>query len=171
MSDIVERLRTVVSDLADEAADEIELMRERIDKLKELNKVIGDHANNLVETVLKQDERIEELEKDCLADNQRETEYTMSDELYEEIDHPGSIVTWTFYIDDPEGERRLRECLDAPKVLRAVEDFERKIHRILDDEKDPEVWVQLNGYGALNRARDILFECFDHNDVTVPGWE
>ena len=71
MSDLVEELRDRAalimpdnpSGLLDSAADKIELLRERIDKLKELNKVIGDHANNLVETVLKQDERLAELEQ------------------------------------------------------------------------------------------------------------
>ena len=89
----------------------------------------------------------------------------MSDELYEEIDHPGSIVTWAFYIDDPEGERRLRECLDAPKVLQAVVDFERWLRGVAETNSMEEKRE------ALETARDVLFKCFTDNDVIVPGWE
>ena len=76
-----------------------------------------------------------------------------------------------FDLEDEEGERRLRECLDAPNVLRAVEDFEREIHEILKYSKGPEVWGKINGYAALDRVRDMLFECFAANNVIVPGWE
>ena len=85
----------------------------------------------------------------------------MSDELNEEHGFPGSIVTWTFYIEDLEGERRLRECLDAPNVLLAVEEFER--------------WLKLIGESnesySVDSIREMLFECFNNNGVTVPGWE
>jgi len=86
----------------------------------------------------------------------------MSDELHEESGFPGSIVTWTFYIDEPEGERKLRQCLDAPDVLLAVRDFERWLQNSIDSG-----WREV----PLESVRDRLFSCFLDNDVTVPGWK
>jgi len=39
--------------------------------------------------------------------------------------HVTNYVTWNFDMDDPEGERRLRECLDAPKWKGAVQEFDQ----------------------------------------------
>ena len=80
-------------------------------------------------------------------------------------DHPASLVTWHFYLDTDEGERRLRECLDAPKVLEAVWDFERWLKYAIDD-------CSTVGWDApLRMVRGKLFECFLDNDVRVPGFE
>ena len=76
-----------------------------------------------------------------------------------------------FYYNDSDSMSRFQQCMDAPRVLRAVEDFERKIHEILKYAKDPDVWGEINGYAGLDRARDMLFECFADNNVRVPGWE
>ena len=35
------------------------------------------------------------------------------------------LSTLTFNLDYPEGERRLRECLDAPKLKSAVQEFDQ----------------------------------------------
>lgn len=86
----------------------------------------------------------------------------MTDEIHEESGFAGNIVTWAFYIEEADGERRLRECLDAPNVLRAVEDFERWLREVRDaDWKTP----------PIESVRDKLFDCFMDNGVTVPGWE
>ena len=39
--------------------------------------------------------------------------------------HVTNYVTWNFDMDDPEGERRLRECLDAPKWKSAAQEFDQ----------------------------------------------
>jgi len=56
----------------------------------------------------------------CLPDNQLEMDG--NNELSN--DHIVSS-TLTFNLDDPEGERRLRECLDAPKWKSAVWEFDQ----------------------------------------------
>jgi len=63
--------------------------------------------------------------------------------------------------DDGEGERRLHECLDAPKVLRAVGEYEQWLSAVIDQ-----------GHGlSPEYTRDKLFDCFAENCVKVPGWE
>ena len=55
----------------------------------------------------------------CPPGNQLETDYNAAwsqDNI--------SWSTITFNLDDPEGERRLRECLDAPKWKSAVWEFD-----------------------------------------------
>ena len=70
-----------------------------------------------------------------------------------------------FDLEALEGERRLRECLDAPNVLRAVRDFERWWRSAAETNSMKEKRE------TLETARDVLFACFADNDVTVPGWE
>jgi hypothetical protein len=65
-----------------------------------------------------------------------------------------------------EGERRLRECLDAPKVLRAVREYERWLAGQIDNDRRTEETRE-----GLTLARDILFMYFNDHDVTIPGWE
>ena len=72
-----------------------------------------------------------------------------------------NIVTWRFYIDHPEGEHRLRQCMDAPNVLRAVEDFERWLRDI----------GEVHDKYSVEDIREMLFDCFNDNDVRVPGFE
>ena len=38
-------------------------------------------------------------------------------------------VTWKFNIEQPEGIRRLRECLDAPDVKGALSEFDNELRR------------------------------------------
>ena len=38
---------------------------------------------------------------------------------------PSTTASLTFNLDDPEGERRLRECIDAPRWKSAVWDFDQ----------------------------------------------
>lgn len=69
-------------------------------------------------------------------------------------------ATLHFYYYDPDSMRRLQECLQAPDVLLAVEEFEKWIDGFEYDHKvDAEV------------VRDKLFDCFNNYDVKVPGWE
>ena len=69
-----------------------------------------------------------------------------------------------FDLEDEEGERRLRECLDAPKVMSAIDEYARWLRNKVkygdDDaaEKLTEVW-------------DEWFECFISRGLSVPGWE
>ena len=58
---------------------------------------------------------------DCPPDNQREMD---NNAPHASKDWSG-YVTWRFNLDDPEGERRLRECLDAPKWKSAVWEFDQ----------------------------------------------
>ena len=67
--------------------------------------------------------------------------------------------------DDGEGERRLRECLDAPKVLRAVEDYTLWLRNRIkyggEDDADEK----------LTEAWNKLFKCFEDSGVRIPGFE
>ena len=107
---------------------------------------IGDPAMSLEEAL----DEIEELREQKM-DN-IDTDYGCA----------GSVVTWSFYVDDPDGEHRLRECLDAPNVLRAVREYERWLSETIDLG-----WNE----NLLKTARDKLFEIFNEENVTVPGWE
>ena len=44
---------------------------------------------------------------------------------------PSTTAALTFNLDDPEGERRLRECLDAPKWKSAVWEFDQWIRGLV----------------------------------------
>ena len=85
-------------------------------------------------------------------------------------DPPAVTATLRFNLDDPEGERRLRECLDAPKVKVAIWEFLNSpvngIHGILKYELDPEVWGNMNGYAALARVEEMLGEVFEYHGVS-----
>lgn len=69
-----------------------------------------------------------------------------------------------FNLDTDEGNRLLRECLDAPKVMSAIDEYARWLRNKVkygdDDaaEKLTEVW-------------DEWFECFISRGLSVPGWE
>ena len=55
----------------------------------------------------------------CPPGNQPETDYNAA--------WSQDSISWstiTFNLDDPEGERRMRECLDAPKWKSAVWEFD-----------------------------------------------
>ena len=67
--------------------------------------------------------------------------------------------TLTFNLDDPEGERRLRECLDAPNVSGCVREFEEWLRRVID-------------YGesaSLEDVRDEFFAIFNRRGLSP--WE
>ena len=85
----------------------------------------------------------------CPPGNQPETDYNAAwsqDNI--------SWSTITFNLDDPEGERRLRECLDAPKVKAAVRELEEWLKRQSDSE-NPEYAY------AIDMAREKLFDIFN----------
>jgi hypothetical protein len=71
-------------------------------------------------------------------------------------------ATLHFYYNDPDSMGRLQACHDAPKVLQAVEDFERWLREVGDAD-----WETL----PIESVRDKLFACFADNAVVVPGWE
>ena len=87
----------------------------------------------------------------------------MSDELPEDLEPV--YATFHFYYNDPESMRRMRECIDAPKVQAALYEYagwlRNKIKYGGDDDGDP----------MLTEAWNKLFACFTDNDVIVPGWE
>jgi len=68
---------------------------------------------------------------DCPPDNQREMDNNTphaAKDWYDFLPPPvysTNYITWHFNLDDPEGERRLRECLDAPKWKSAVWEFDQ----------------------------------------------
>ena len=90
----------------------------------------------------------------------------MSDELPEDLEPV--YATLHFYYNDPDSMRRLQQCHDAPKVLRAVEDFERWLRDRLSLLPSPH---GDEGFTEADDIREKLFACFTDNDVIVPGWE
>ena len=44
---------------------------------------------------------------------------------------PSTTAVLTFNLEDPESERRLRECLDAPKWKSAVREFDQWIRGLV----------------------------------------
>ena len=89
----------------------------------------------------------------CPPDNQRETD---NDPVSQDN------ILWstiTFNLDEPEGERRLRECLDAPRVKSAVLEFDRWMRNRIkynpDSETDP-LYISEDGIAWLEIARDQL---------------
>ena len=47
------------------------------------------------------------------------------------VDYVTTYVTWRFNVEDPEGMRRMRECLDAPKWKSAVREFDQWIRGLV----------------------------------------
>ena len=74
-------------------------------------------------------------------------------------DDPSVVSTREFNLDDPEGERRLRECLDAPKWKSAVQEFDQWMRNRLkynpDSETDP-LYISEEGIVWLEIAREQL---------------
>ena len=64
-----------------------------------------------------------------------------------------------FGLEDGEGERRLRECLDAPQVRSALWEYDNWLRGQIKHADRVE----------LQPARDKLFEIFNEHDVSV--WE
>ena len=88
----------------------------------------------------------------------------MSDEMTLEDfdsgwDDPSVVSTLEFNLDEPEGERRLRECLDAPNVKLAVWEFDRWMRNRIkynpDSETDP-LYISEEGIVWLETAREQL---------------
>ena len=73
---------------------------------------------------------------------------------------PAAYVTYTFDLENPEGERRLRECLDAPKVKSALWEFDQWLRNQLKhyDRDDAE---------GLQAARDALWTVFTEHGVDL----
>ena len=91
----------------------------------------------------------------CPPDNQRE----MDDNNKLSNDHIVSS-TLTFNLDDPDGERRLRECLDAPKWKSAVQEFDQALRND----------IKYHGAGKdVQRIRDHLHVLFDEQGIDI--WE
>ena len=92
----------------------------------------------------------------CPPDNQREIDNNSVSQ---------DNISWstiTFNLDDPEGERRLRECLDAPKVKAAVREYEGFLAGVIKRaESEP---TRL----CFQSARDQLFAIF--NDCGLSPW-
>ena len=68
-------------------------------------------------------------------------------------DDPSVVSTLEFNLDEPEGERRLRECLDAPKWKSAVREFDQWIRGLV---KYGEVTV--NEESIRDRFHIIFYE-------------
>ena len=74
--------------------------------------------------------------------------------------HVTNYVTWNFDMDDPEGERRLRECLDAPKWKSAVQEFDQWLRSE----------IKYHGAGEdAQTIRDHLHVLFDEQGIDI--WE
>jgi hypothetical protein len=75
-----------------------------------------------------------------------------------------SPITAALYFDltDPEGERRLREMLDAFKWKCAVWEFERWLRASMDDQRHSDEWME-----ALGHALQKLFEFFEGEGVNL----
>jgi len=103
----------------------------------------------------------------CPPDNQRE----MDGNNKLSNDHIVSS-TLTFNLDDPEGERRLRECLDAPKWKSAVQEFDQWMRNRLkynpDSETDP-LYISEEGIVWLEIAREQLNMRLE--DYGIDIWE
>ena len=86
--------------------------------------------------------------------------------------HVTNYVTWNFDMDDPEGERRLRECLDAPKWKSAVQEFDQWMRNRLkynpDSETDP-LYISEEGIVWLEIAREQLNMRLEDYGINI--WE
>ena len=84
---------------------------------------------------------------------------------------PSTTAALTFNLDDPEGERRLRECLDAPKWKSALREFDQWLrNRIKYNDADlPERQVPDEGIEWLQFARDELWKRSAVNGIEI--WE
>ena len=107
-----------------------------------------------------------EGDEDYLQDNQRETD---NDPVSQDN------ISWstiTFNLDDPEGERRLRECLDAPKWKSAVQEFDQwmrvRIKYNPDPETDP-LYISEEGIVWLEIAREQLNMRLEDRGIDI--WE
>ena len=99
----------------------------------------------------------------CPPDNQREMDNNAphaANDWYDFVPPaPSTTATLAFNLDEPEGERRLRECLDAPKWKYAVWEFERWIRYLVDS--DTSVTADI--------VRDELFRIFSEHGIDI--WE
>ena len=77
---------------------------------------------------------------------------------------PSTTAALTFNLDDPEGERRLRECLDAPKWKCAVWEYERFLRGVIDATDE-----SLADLMCFESARDKLFDIFGEHSIDI--WE
>jgi hypothetical protein len=82
-------------------------------------------------------------------------------------DYDMTPVTATLHFDleSAEGERRLKECLDAPKAKEALVEFEKWLRAELDSG----CYENSSWEAALDDARDKLFEVFNERGLTP--WE
>lgn len=64
--------------------------------------------------------------------------------------------TMHFNLNDPEGERRLRECLDAPRVIAAVQEFDNWLRDQIKHHDQP-----------LDAVRSKLYAVFERRAVTI----
>jgi len=85
----------------------------------------------------------------------------MSDELSDGDGCFNNVVTWTFYIDDPEGERRLRECLNAPRVRSALWRFDQDLRSRWKYGEDSEQMM------TVEQVRELLWEILNENNVDL----
>ena len=75
-----------------------------------------------------------------------------------------NCVTWTFDLSEPEGERRLRECLDAPRVKAAVSELDQWLRaqvKYYSDDYDESV------IATFLCVRDELHNVFENNGISV----
>ena len=104
---------------------------------------------------------------DCPPDNQREMDNNTQHAAKDWYDFvppaPSTTATLAFNLDDPDGLRRLVECLDAPKWKYAVWEYERFLRGVIDvtDEKLTEM--------CFESARDKLFDIFREHGIDI--WE
>lgn len=71
-----------------------------------------------------------------------------------------NYVTWHFSLDEPDGERRLRECLDAPKVMAAVREFERFLSEVIGVTEKQDTRM------CFESARGELFAIFNRRGLS-----
>ena len=76
-------------------------------------------------------------------------------------DPRSSWVTWTFNIDQPEGARLLKECLDAPNVKTAVREFDEELRRRW---KYGEEGAQMM---TVEQVRGLLYSTLSRYDVNL----
>ena len=72
--------------------------------------------------------------------------------------------TLAFNLDDPEGERRLRECLDAPKWKSAVWEFDNWLRNQIKHSDHAQAWID-----ALEQVRVDFNRIFYDHGIDI--WE
>lgn len=106
------------------------------------------------------------MSDNCAAGNQPETEYGS----HPNIDCSPCRATICFDMEDPEGERRLRECLDAPKLKAAVWEFDQWIRNRIkynpDSEDDP-LYISDDGINWLQTAREQLHMRLEDHGIDI----